>query len=62
MAGLDPGDVLSPFKHQSVGPRAFIDAIIKDIRPEPDFAVGAEVQEVVDAALRSHLAGQRIRL
>jgi len=62
MAGLDAGDVLSPFKHQSVGPRAFIDAIIKDIRPEPDFAVGAQVQEVVDAALRSHLAGQRIRL
>lgn len=51
--GVDPRELFDPYVKQSAGPRAFIDAILTDARAEPGFDVGAGVQAVVDAALRS---------
>ena len=42
---------------QSIGDRAFIDAILKDEPVTPDFEDGLRVQAVIDAALVSHQLG-----
>lgn len=38
---------------QSIGPRAFIDAIVEDCPAAPSFADGVKAQAVIEAALRS---------
>ena len=58
--GLDPADIMSPYKTQSAGPRAFVEAILNGTPAYPDFSVGVRVQEVVDAALGSNATGQRV--
>lgn len=58
--GLDAADVISPYAVQSVGPRLFIDAIVNDTVAYPGFEVGAQVQRVVDAALKSDASGQPV--
>ena len=46
--------LMSPYIKQSAGPRLFIDSILSDEPARPDFSDALQVQEVVDAALRSH--------
>lgn len=53
-------DRSNPFSlgtHLSVGDRLFIDGILNDEKIEPDFAVGASVQAIMDAALESNRTG-----
>jgi hypothetical protein len=45
------------FEKQSAGPRLFIDAILEDKLPSPNFYDGFKVCEVVDAALKSAETG-----
>ena len=45
------------FEKQSAGPRLFIDAILEDKLPSPNFYDGLKVCEVVDAALKSAETG-----
>lgn len=44
-------DPISLFYKESIGPRAFIDAIIEDRPTVPNFYDGLKAQEVIDAAL-----------
>jgi predicted dehydrogenase len=48
------------FDTQSVGPRAFIDAIVEDRPATPSFYDGWRAQAVIDAALESHRTGRWI--
>ena len=48
---------LDPFVKQPVGARLFIDAILNDFRPSPDFHDGLRVQEVIEAAIKSTQEG-----
>ena len=45
---------MDPYLKRSAGPRLFIDAILEDKPAAPDFYDALKVQEVVDAALKSH--------
>jgi predicted dehydrogenase len=42
---------------QSIGPRAFVDAIVEDRPPVPSFADGVKAQAVIEAALQSAQTG-----
>ena len=42
---------------QSIGPRAFVDAIVEDRPAVPSFADGVKAQVVIEAALRSAETG-----
>jgi predicted dehydrogenase len=62
--GTESGNPLGPFVAQGIGPRLLIDAILHD-RPVPagfDLYEGYKVQQVIDAALRSHETGQRVMI
>jgi predicted dehydrogenase len=50
----DPNNMLDIYAREPVGVLGFVAAIHENRWPQPDFAVGVKVQEVVDAALRSH--------
>ena len=50
------------FQKQSIGPRAFIDAIIKDETVGPNFFDGYQVQRVIEAALESAKSGKAVNL
>lgn len=54
---LDEVDNLSPYFKQSVGPRLFVDAIAEDLPLTPNFYDGLKVQEIIDAAIKSHRQG-----
>lgn len=60
--GVDPAKLFDPYVKQSAGPRLFVDSILEDKPPEPDFGVGVRVQEVVDAALLSHAEERWVNL
>lgn len=60
LQGVDPGDIFGVFQNHLVGPRLFVDAILRDYQPEPGFDVGLKVQKVLNAALESHQTGRRI--
>ncbi|MEZ4712656.1 MAG: Gfo/Idh/MocA family oxidoreductase [Caldilineaceae bacterium] len=62
LQGVSPGEIMPVFMQQLVGPRLFVDAIRRDYQPEPSFAQGFKVQQVLNAALLSHQTGQRCRL
>lgn len=47
---------------EAVGPRLFIDSIIEDRVAGPTFYDGFRVQQVVDAALKSHQTGQWVSI
>ncbi|HLK57443.1 MAG TPA: Gfo/Idh/MocA family oxidoreductase [Chthonomonadaceae bacterium] len=49
----DRSNPFSVFTYLSVGDRLFIDAILNDQEISPDFAEGARVQEVIEAAITS---------
>ncbi|PYE55028.1 Gfo/Idh/MocA family protein [Deinococcus yavapaiensis] len=58
----DPqASIFELFAEQSVGPRAFIDAILQYQKAEPGFDVGLKVQRIIDAALKSQATGRRVR-
>ena len=52
--GIDLTNVVDVFVKQSVGSRLFIDSILEDRLPSPNFYDGLKAQEVIDAALTSH--------
>jgi predicted dehydrogenase len=54
--------LFDPYMKQSAGPRRFIDAILEDSAIETDFAAGARVQRIVDAALLSSAEDRWIRI
>lgn len=58
----NPADFLDIYNKERVGALEFIAAIREDRQPEPGFDVGAKVQSVVDAALRSHAEGRRVAI
>ena len=58
----DRTNILSVFTTQSVGSRAFIDAIYEDRPVSPTFYDGLKAQEVIDAALESHQTGKWMTL
>jgi predicted dehydrogenase len=49
--------VMETFLKQSIGDRQFIDAILEDQPVSPNFYDGLKVQEVIDAAIKSHEQG-----
>ena len=50
--------IMEAFVKQPIGDRLFIDAILGDQPVVPSFYDGLKVQEVIDAALRSHQRGE----
>lgn len=60
LQGADPGNIADVFQKHLVGPRLFVDAILRDYQPEPGFDVGVKVQKVLNAALESHQTGRRV--
>ncbi len=59
-AKSDASMVAAVMSDHLVGPRLFVDAIQRDYKPEPSFAQGVKVQQVLDAAMESHQTGQRV--
>jgi len=57
LGGLAPADSFQVFASQSVGDRAFIDAIVDDLPLSPSFYDGWKAQQVIDAAIESHRKG-----
>ena len=55
---LDLDRAIKRFTEQSLGPRAFIDAILEDRPAVPNFHDGLRAQEAIDAALASHRTGR----
>jgi predicted dehydrogenase len=53
----DRSDAFAVFRHQSVGPRHFIDAITNDSPASPSFHDGHQVQRIIEAAVESHRTG-----
>lgn len=53
-------DFFDIYRKESVGVLEFVNAIREGRPVQPGFDVGLRVQEVVDAAMKSHAAGQRI--
>ena len=49
--------VMEAFCKQPIGNRQFIDAILDDQPVSPNFYDGLKVQEVIDAAIKSHEQG-----
>jgi predicted dehydrogenase len=62
LQGVEPGEVLPVFTKHLVGPRLFVDAILRDYMPTPSFEQGYKVQQVIDAAVESHRTGQRVSI
>lgn len=60
LQGVAPNDMFSVFYKHRVGPRLFVDAILRDYQPEPGFDMGVKVQKVLNAALESHQTGWRV--
>jgi predicted dehydrogenase len=55
--GVELGTIFPVFEKHLVGPRLFIDAIYNDYMPTPNFYDGFKVQQVMDAAIKSHDSG-----
>jgi predicted dehydrogenase len=62
LQGAEAGDIMAVFQNHLVGPRLFVDAILHNYIPEPSFAQGVKVQQVLDAALESHKTGRRVHI
>ncbi len=60
LQSVDPVNIRDVFHKHLVGPRLFVDAILRDYQPEPGFDVGLKVQKVLNAAMESHQTGQRV--
>jgi len=57
LKGVASGAILPVFEQHLVGPRLFVDAILNDYLPTPNFYDGYKVQQVIDAAIKSHATG-----
>jgi predicted dehydrogenase len=57
LQGVAQGAILPVFEQHLVGPRLFVDAILNDYMPTPNFYDGYKVQQVMDAAIQSHASG-----
>lgn len=57
LQGVASGAIFPVFEKQLVGPRLFVDAILNDYLPSPNFYDGFKVQQVMDAAINSHATG-----
>jgi predicted dehydrogenase len=55
-------DPIAVFKHQSVGCRAFIDAILENHPATPSFYDGSKAQQVIEAAMNSHRLAEWISI
>lgn len=62
LQGTEASDIITIFQNHLIGPRLFVDAILRDYQPEPSFAQGVKVQQVLDAALTSHQTGQWVAI
>ena len=60
LKGATAENPLGIFREQPIGPRQFIDSILDDQPIEPGLDEGYKVQQVIDAALKSHETGQRV--
>lgn len=60
LQGTEASDIITIFQNHLIGPRLFVDAILRDYQPEPSFAQGVKVQQVLDVALESHETGRRV--
>ena len=60
--GADRKVFFDPYVKQPVGPRLFIDSIVEDFPPSPDFYDGLKAQEVIDAALEADESGHWVSL
>ncbi len=58
----DRNSLFDIFYKQSIGDRLFIDSILENRPIQPNFYDGFKVQEVIDAALKSHETGQWVTL
>jgi predicted dehydrogenase len=60
--GVSNGDIGAVFSAHLIGPRLFVDSVLHDYMPTPNFRQGYRVQQVIDAAIESHTTGRRISL
>jgi predicted dehydrogenase len=58
----DPTDGFDIYLSESTGVRYFVDCLLADRRPAPDFEDSAYVQDAIDAAILSDREGRRITL
>ncbi len=59
---VDRDNFWEVFQKRSLGPRAFVDAIINDTPIVPDFFDGYQTQRVIEAALESARSGSAVTL
>ena len=59
---VDRNNLFDMFYKHSIGDRLFIDSILQNKPIQPSFYDGYKVQQVIDAALKSHETGQWITL
>lgn len=59
---VNPTELLAVFTQQLAGPRAFIDAILKNYPATPSFYDGYKVQQVIEAALDAHQSGNWVTI
>ena len=55
-------DMFAAFRTESIGPRLFIDRILENKAPAPNFYDGCKTQQVIDAALELQATGRRIAI
>jgi predicted dehydrogenase len=60
--GADSGNPYDVMAKHLVGPKLFVDAILRDYMPDPSFVQGYKVQQVLDAAIESDATGRRVSL
>jgi predicted dehydrogenase len=62
LQGTESGNPFDVMAKHLVGPKLFVDAILRDYMPDPSFVQGYKVQQVLDAAIESHVTGTRIAI
>jgi predicted dehydrogenase len=62
LQGVALGDFFGPFAVQLAGARLFVDAILRDYMPTPNFHDGLKVQRLLDAVMESHATGKRVSI
>jgi predicted dehydrogenase len=60
LRGVELGDWFGVLAAQLAGARLFVDAILRDYMPTPNFHDGLKVQRLLDAAMESHVTGVRV--
>jgi predicted dehydrogenase len=60
LQGVALGDFFGVFAVQLAGARLFVDAILRDYMPAPNFHDGLKVQRLLHAAMESYATGRRV--